>query len=565
MAGIDNTVLFEILKQLYPGKVTDKTIYDALLLTQPENNFERGHAATKYAGQMKLGKDVRGKGYTKAVFWPKDQRWIERIKETDREYETAAYWADLSTPERRAAQRFPVPGLGSVSFDSHLYDVLLGLIRDRKDAFAVMERVCRDWGIPDREIQPLRDRREDPEKLACCLVETARKASTGIDKQETQRSLKDRLPPVASPPPPVVSPPPVCPAPPGRGGTPARPTAPAHRPARSLPDGAVFSGAHPDPSFPPRADHEADPLAALYHSVPIGGREILLPYKEVLGGGKKGRQEYTEGKNLTIQYARRTAEIRAHVPSLDYKAEFRREMSEAARRGYTKHPPKLWLLQGKEWKDREALTLTFGKIGYLDHRLYRKELDRDGAERQAFENAASQPRGWSAALDGCLWAACGGGCWVITSDGFLVLSFRSPVLVAEVPGRLSYSASGSYDRYRDKKPTHGDNTPARAMAAELWEELGLPKPEPEELTLINLGIDLERYLSQLSYVWRCPYTAAQVRHCRREYEAVDANEQKILFVPFQREACAAFLLHYEFEPGAAFSLRRLLEKEFGAL
>ena len=107
---------------------------------------------------------------------------------------------------------------------------------------------------------------------------------------------------------------------------------------------------------------------------------------------------------------------------------------------------------------------------------------------------------------------------------------------------------------------HG--TPAQAMAREIQEELGLPAPKPEALTLLSLGVDTERYLLQFSYLWETDYTLSQVSRCRRN-RAPTAGEQTIFFVPLEPSVCEAFLCQAAFEPGAAYSLMRLLQKRRG--
>lgn len=148
--------------------------------------------------------------------------------------------------------------------------------------------------------------------------------------------------------------------------------------------------------------------------------------------------------------------------------------------------------------------------------------------------------------------------WPVVRDGngspYVILSLRNPRKVAEVAGRLGYGASGSYDR--------SDSTPAQAMAREIQEELGLPAPQPEALTLLSLGVDTERYLLQFSYLWETDYTLSQVSRCRRN-RAPTAGEQTIFFVPLEPSVCEAFLRQAAFEPGAAYSLMRLLQKRRG--
>ena len=163
-----------------------------------------------------------------------------------------------------------------------------------------------------------------------------------------------------------------------------------------------------------------------------------------------------------------------------------------------------------------------------------------------------------------LWANVGGGCWVITKDGYLVLSYRGN-RVGEIPGIFSYSASGSYDYFSHDGSTQ---TPQDAMAKELKEELGvLETNTADAVRLIALGIDTERYLIQFSYLWECPYTAQELKMRKVNFASRQGkSEQVTLFAPLHRELHRDYLKLLKtvrFEPGAAFSLSLLLQKKFG--
>ena len=159
-----------------------------------------------------------------------------------------------------------------------------------------------------------------------------------------------------------------------------------------------------------------------------------------------------------------------------------------------------------------------------------------------------------------LWANVGGGCWVITKDGYLVLSYRGN-RVGEIPGIFSYSASGSYDYFSHDGSTQ---TPQDAMAKELKEELGvLETNTADAVRLIALGIDTERYLIQFSYLWECPYTAQELNMRKVNFASRQGkSEQATLFAPMHRDYLK-LLKTVRFEPGAAFSLSLLLQKKFG--
>ena len=145
--------------------------------------------------------------------------------------------------------------------------------------------------------------------------------------------------------------------------------------------------------------------------------------------------------------------------------------------------------------------------------------------------------------------------WIIVRDEqgkeYVILSLRNPKRVAEVGGILGYSSSGSYDR--------ADNSPARAMAREIEEEIGIPEPGKEELRLISLGVDTERYLIQCSYLLETQYTIDIVKSARKG-ETKSGGEQTNFFVPLDGDILKEFLRHCSFEPGAAYSLMRLIQK-----
>ena len=95
------------------------------------------------------------------------------------------------------------------------------------------------------------------------------------------------------------------------------------------------------------------------------------------------------------------------------------------------------------------------------------------------------------------------------------------------------------------------------MAKELKEELGILEPTiAEDLRLIALGIDTERYLIQFSYLWVCPYTAQEinmrkVNHASRQGK----SEQLTLFALFRPDLHRDYLKllqSAQFEPGAAY-------------
>lgn len=332
----------------------------------------------------------------------------------------------------------------------------------------------------------------------------------------------------------------------------------------AIQEGAIIESIDSDlyAGFLLRQSHQEDFFYSDYYQLRLGLTEIRLPYKELFGSGIKGKQEFVENKTLWISYLKNCADVQSHIQFQDFDASVERERQSCLMHGgYTRHPPKLWLIKYLEYKNENSLALTFGSADYLQHRVYQREMELNQVERKVFQSILHAPRGNNPRFYNCPWSRCGCGVWIITADHYLAVSRRSMTNVIEEKGKLSYSSSGACDRYLDLNGVSQNGTPGRSMCLEIQEELGLPEPRLDELILISLGIDIGRFLIQFSYVWNCPYTADDIRYHRRHHSTT-ADEQEVFFIPFQEEFCKDFLLHCEFEPGAAVSLHRLLEKNF---
>ena len=353
------------------------------------------------------------------------------------------------------------------------------------------------------------------------------------------------------------------------------------------------------------------------------GNEINLRYKNLLGSPSNGEEEFQAGKQLKVffqnslsgaqYFAHKAEEIRYSLEQscdilepifqthekvqltqypwfeamlqketslFSWAQQYTEEIAQSARLRYTYHPPKLFLDQIDLAYDSNILTLTFSHNGYLEQRVLRKYLDKlrkkwkvkSSLEEEEVQflslwknSLAEDYHGFSQRKpEEKLWANVGGGCWVITKDGYLVLSYRGN-RVGEIPGIFSYSASGSYDYFSHDGSTQ---TPQDAMVKELKEELGVLETNiADAVRLIALGIDTERYLIQFSYLWECPYTAQELNMRKVNFASRQGkSEQVTLFAPLHRELHRDYLKLLKtvrFEPGAAFSLSLLLQKKFG--
>ena len=349
------------------------------------------------------------------------------------------------------------------------------------------------------------------------------------------------------------------------------PTQPTQSGSLVVEEGTMINAPHP--CFPHRKDHSSDLFVKFYHDIATPYGRYSVPYKELFGHAAPGMKEYIEGKNISFNYEDFTVDYASRVTTCDFQEELQKKDAAAKMMGYTSHPPKLCLVDYLETRSEDLnggetkydLSLTFGTSHYLENLVWRDELRRNKKEQEIFRAVlASSSKEHLQGFDHGPWAAAGGGCWVITSDNFLVMSYRSPTRVGEVAGRLAYSASGSYGRYTvDSCGMPIDNTPGNAMVKELNEELGLPEVKPEELVQISLGLDLERGLAQWSYFLQSKYAADDIAYFRQDW-ATTADEQTIFFVPLETpDICYRLLSKCEFEPGSAFSLYRLLTKRFG--
>ena len=327
----------------------------------------------------------------------------------------------------------------------------------------------------------------------------------------------------------------------------------------SLIEGAVLRKPHKD--FQPwREPSNWEFVKNLSGAISFDENETLkIPYLEIFGS-KEELAEFVEGKNLFVKQEDYVADIESRVTCLNYSEEVEKENKAAEKLQYYNHPPKMYLQRIEYLEDASEagngrLTLHIGSSDYLGQRVYRREMAENEKEREKFREVLSGLRGKEYKLHDCPWASIGGGVWIIVRDEqgkeYVILSLRNPKRVAEVGGILGYSSSGSYDR--------ADNSPARAMAREIEEEIGIPEPGKEELRLISLGVDTERYLIQCSYLLETQYTIDIVKSARKG-ETKNGGEQTNFFVPLDGDILKEFLRHCSFEPGAAYSLMRLIQK-----
>lgn len=330
--------------------------------------------------------------------------------------------------------------------------------------------------------------------------------------------------------------------------------------------------------FQKRVDHSCDRHALYFGRLSDGIKQVPIPYKELFGSPETAVDEYVEGQNLEVVYEDWTVRLEDQIP--DYAARLEEEYEKGRQAGYEpESSPPILCLSRLQARDRAisgpwqgSLRMTFGTASYYDHRLYRQVLEEQGGSaEQEFLKVLRQGRGVTDFIRRPLWGNSGGGVWILTKDNYLLVSFRNSAHVLEEQGKLSYSASGCFDRYLKRNrqgyqgvlysPDAEHGTPGKNMSHEITEEIGIPleKIPIAELTVVSLGIDVARFLIQFSYFWSCPFTKEEIISYRSN-EASTAMEQQVFFVPFEKDCINRFLQTCEFEPGAAFSLMRIRQK-----
>lgn len=206
-------------------------------------------------------------------------------------------------------------------------------------------------------------------------------------------------------------------------------------------------------------------------------------------------------------------------------------------------------------------------IQYFDHRIMRDYFNRTDIEDDTFQaekrkfisGAGFSSMGFKKTSGFFFLAGCG--VWVISKDNYLMVSRRGDIL--EGPGDAGYTASGSCEYTARRKKGAGVNQleadPFKTAARELYEECNIDI-EPDELLLISLGIEYERFLEQSSFYYRSDMLADEILEKAAGSKSI--NEQILFAIPFTTERpenIITLIDRFEMEPGAIVSLIRLWE------
>lgn len=498
MANIDNTILAQIMLKLSGCKSRTVLWND----WWEGKVFGNGDSDSSTIDRLFNGLVEKSTGLIRKCWWPKEERqpmFEEKLKCKFQEY------------------------VNTLSAEG---------------AFDIIEDICRKYGVPEKTIRIINNKYNQNGSMGViswmitqCRMENGRKNPTQKWKNKTRIGGENRV----------------------------------DLPTISLIEGTILY--HPHPDFLSWQEPENWELIKEFNGlIDFSDRDddsLFVPYLEIFGSECDDVAEFIESKNLSIEMSNSTADIEERVTFLDYSKEVEVEEKAAKKLGYYNHPPKMYLKCMKYQENAGKtgtgeLTMYLGSSDYLGQRVYRREISEnpDSEERDRLQEVLSGLRGREYQLQNCPWASIGGGAWITVWDEcyekeYIILSLRNPQKVAEVGGILGYSSSGSFDKE--------DKSPARAMAREINEETGIPEPHKKNLKMISLGVDTERYLIQCSYLFQTEYTIDDVKYFRKN-RALSGGEQTNFFVPLAGDILKDFMRQCAFEPGAAYSLMRLLQK-----
>lgn len=304
--------------------------------------------------------------------------------------------------------------------------------------------------------------------------------------------------------------------------------------------------------------------------------EVKLKYEELIAGRKESRLMADRFKRIiTGRPAITIPEDIMEFLADDWELYIQQMVTESIRSGYAPiSHPKLHIhsiekqtIPGDE--DAYHYNYTIGSIDFFRHLIFRRFLLGDSmfdglrkknpARMEELVMKYSRARfllNEDSKVDPFyLMAGCG--VWVISSDGYILISRRGNI--QEKPGQLGYSAAGSAEYLShclDEDINALEADPFCTIQRELYEECGLLVPL-EQLELISFGIDYERFLQQFSFCYFTEHTAKQLLNMARR--STSSHEQKMIALPFARDVVVDLVRQYAMEPGAIVSLFNIAE------
>ena len=203
-----------------------------------------------------------------------------------------------------------------------------------------------------------------------------------------------------------------------------------------------------------------------------------------------------------------------------------------------------------------SICLTVRPLKYFEYLIVKKAL---GDPSQEFREEFTAFHPLALAHIGDLKSTNIGGCglFVITGDEYVILSHREKV--AEYPGTVSYSASGSMS-WTFPGTDEFEVNPFITIAREAHEELGV-RIDPKEMVLYSVGLDVNAFFVQFTFCAEIGLFAEEV--LAQWSTAVARYEQEAFAVPLEPALLAQVVVGYSMEPAAKATLIQLCCKRFG--
>ncbi|MPM16732.1 hypothetical protein SDC9_63113 [bioreactor metagenome] len=217
-------------------------------------------------------------------------------------------------------------------------------------------------------------------------------------------------------------------------------------------------------------------------------------------------------------------------------------------------------------ESKKLWTFIISAIEFYDHLIYRSYFNNKlpqtnptqvKLEKDLYFNVASfKSEGFRETAAFFLMA--GEGTWVISSDGYVMVSVRFDSLT-EMKGACGYSSAGSleYTSRLNKEfvPSGLEANPFITAQRELWEEVHIPLEKGSDLELISFGIEPARYLQQFSFLHMSSLTAEQILNASVDAES---KEQGLFALKLNDENINRLIDRVVMEPGAIVSLKKII-------
>ena len=291
--------------------------------------------------------------------------------------------------------------------------------------------------------------------------------------------------------------------------------------------------------------------------------DLTIPYEQLLGSFEKGAYEFLHNQTNVVQY-----------PNLRYKLpeDIRRDQDKLTKKIVQAIVKKGDYIPVNEMKSRvdkiqvrevdpisslpAQIKIHLRPVNYFDYLIVKDRLNDPNIDLRK-SLTAFKPTSLNV-LENLKTSNIGGcGVFILTRDNNIILSLRQ--MVAEYPGVISYSASGSMSWYYPGT-TDIEANPFLTIMRETYEELGI-QIEVEDLRLFAVGIDIKAFFVQFSFYVRTNMSTSEILAA---WQGSHARYEITPFaIPLMPKKIAEIIQSYGMEPSAAAALIQLASKLFG--